>query len=123
MDLLTPFNYHQWKGDIEIQLREKGLYRVTMDTKIEPNHVVDKARYWNKMDEAFGFLCMSISKDLHFHVIGLKNLKEIWDKIVDLFDKQDDMSIYQLENELISLHPSNFKMLNEFFTKFKHLVL
>ena len=87
VDPPTPFNYHQWKGDIEIQLREKGLYRVTMDTKIEPNHVVDKARYWNKMDETFGFLCLSISKDLHFHVTVLKNPKEIWDKLADLFDK------------------------------------
>ena len=123
MDPLTPFNYHQWKGDMEIQLHAKGFYRVTMDTKIEPNHVVDKARCWNKMDEAFGFLCMSISKDLHFHVTGLKNSKEIWDKLANLFDKQDDMRIYRLEIELISLHPSNFKTLNEFFTKFKHLVL
>ena len=123
VDLLTPFNYHQWKGDMEIQLRAKGLYKVTMDTKIEPNHVVDKARYWNKMDEAFGFLCLSISKDLHFHVTGLKNPKEIWDKLSDLFDKKDDMRIYQLENQLISLHPSKFKTLNELFTKFKHLVL
>ena len=45
VDPLTPFNYHQWKGDMEIQLRAKGLYRVTMDTEMEPNHVVEKARY------------------------------------------------------------------------------
>ena len=30
---------------------------------------------------------------------------------------------YQLENELMSLQPSNFKTLNDFFTKFKHIVL
>ena len=59
------------------------------------------------------------SKDIHFHVTGLKNPKEIWDKLADLFDKKDDMRIYQLENELISLHPRNFKTLNDFFTKFK----
>ena len=123
MDPLTPFNYHQWMGDTEIQLCSKGLYRVTMDSEIEPNHFVDKERYWNKMDEAFGFLSLSISKDLHFHVTGLKNPKEIWDKLVDLFDKQDEMRIYRLENEIISLHLRNFETLNEFFTKFKHLVL
>ena len=32
------------------------------------------------------------------------------------------MRIYQLENEIISLHPSNFETLNDFFTKFNHLV-
>ena len=32
------------------------------------------------------------------------------------------MRVYQLENELMSLQPSNFETLNEFFTKFKHTV-
>ena len=75
IELLTPFNYHQWKGDMEIQLCAKGIYRVTMDTEEEPNHVVDKARFFNKIDEDFGFLCLSISKDLLFHLSGLKTLK------------------------------------------------
>ena len=75
------------------------------------------------MDGAFGFLCLLISKDLHFHVTGLKNPKEIWDKLADPFDKQDDTRIYRLENELISLHLGNFETLNYFFTKFKNLVL
>ena len=68
------------------------------------------------MDEAFQFLFMSISKHIHFHVTGLKNLKEIWDKLADIFDKQDDMRIYRLENELISLHPGNFE------TRFLHQI-
>ena len=33
------------------------------------------------------------------------------------------MRVYQLENELMSLQPSNFEILNDFFTKFKHIVL
>ena len=99
------------------------VYRFTMYTEVEANHVVDKARYWNKMDESFGFLCLSISKDLHFDVTGLKNPKEIWDKLADLFDNQSDMRIYQLENELISLHLGNFEAMDDFFTKFKHVTL
>ena len=75
VDPLTPFNYHQWKEDTEIQLHAKGLYRVTMDTEIEPNHVVDKAIYSNKLDEAFGFLCLSIYKYLLFHIMRLKTPK------------------------------------------------
>ena len=67
-------------------------------------------------------MCLSISKDLLFHIIGLKTPKEIWDQLASLFDKQDDLRIYQLENELISLHLANFEKLNGFFTKFKHLV-
>ena len=33
------------------------------------------------------------------------------------------MRVYSLENELMSLQPSNFETLNEFFTKFKHIIL
>ena len=94
IELLTPFNYHQWKGDMDIHLRAKGLYIVTMKTEEEPNHVVDKARFFNKMDEAFGFLCLSISKDLLFHLSGLKTPKSIWDQLASLYDKQDDLRIY-----------------------------
>ena len=94
-----------------------------MNIEEEPNHVVDKARFWNKMDEDFGFLCLSISKDLLFHISRLKALKEIWDQLASMYDKQDELMIYQLENEMISLQPGNFETLNKFFTKFKYLVL
>ena len=38
-------------------------------------------------------------------------------------EKKDDLRVYQLENELMSLQPSNFDTLNDFFTKFKHIIL
>ena len=87
VDLLTPFNFHQWKGYLEIQLHARGLYRVTMDTEEEPTHVIDKAIFLNKKDEAFGFLCLSISKALLFHLSGLKKSKQIWDQIASLYGK------------------------------------
>ena len=75
VELLSPFNFHSWKGDMEIQLHAKGLYRVTMDIEEEPASATDKARFLNKKDEAFGFLCLSISWDLLFHLSGLKTPK------------------------------------------------
>ena len=76
VDILNPFNFHSWKGDMEIQLHSRGLYRVTMDTKEEPSSTIDKSRFLNKKDEAFRFLCLSISRDLLFHLLGLKTPKE-----------------------------------------------
>ena len=108
---------------MEIQLCSRVLLRVTMDTKDEPDSAIEKSRLLNKKDEAFGFLCLSISKDLLFHLAGLKTPKEIWEKLETLYRKHDDLRIYQLENELMSLQPSNFETLNDFFTKFKHKVL
>ena len=52
----------------------------------------------------------------------MKAPKEVLDNISSLFDKQDDLRIYQLENEMMSLNQTNFETLNDFFTKFKHLV-
>ena len=80
-----------------------------MDTEIDLNHVVDKEKYWNKLYEVYGFLCLSISRDLLFHIIGLKTPKDIQDQLMTMFNKQDDLRIYHLENELISLNPGNFE--------------
>ena len=35
-------------------LREKGLYKVTMETKADPNVVAKKIKWHNKRDEAYG---------------------------------------------------------------------
>ena len=87
VDILNPFNFHQWRGDMEIQLSSRGLYWVTVETEEEPTHVIEKAKHFNKKYEAFGFLCLSISKDLLFELSGLKNPKEIWDQIASLYGK------------------------------------
>ena len=47
-------------GDLAIP---RGLYRVTMDIEDEPSTAIDKSRFLNKKDEAFRFLCLSISWD------------------------------------------------------------
>ena len=72
----------------------------------------------NRLDEAHGHLLSLVSRDLQFHIQGLKMRIQF----ASLFDKQDEMRVHQLENDLITLNPSNFESLNEFFTKFKNLI-
>ena len=105
--ILTPYNFHTWKNKMEVQLRSKGLHRVAMETEVEPGSAIEKSRFLNKKDEAFNFLCLSISQYLLFHLTDLKTPKEIWDKLESLYAKHDDLRVYQLENELMSLQPSN----------------
>ena len=119
---LTSFNYHQWKEDMEGPLHTKKLFRLTEEIEVEPILNNDKEKYFNRLDESFGYFSLSISRDLPFHIKGLKTPKEIWDKIASLFDKQDERRVHQLENELISLNTSNFETMNEFFTKFKNQI-
>ena len=86
VESLTSFNYHQWE-DMEGLLRTKNLLRLIEEIEAEPilNH--DKEKYWNRLDEAYGLLFLSISRDIIFHIKGLKNPKEIWYNIAPLFDK------------------------------------
>ena len=79
--ILTPFNFFEWKAEMEILLRAKGLYRVTMATEAEPNAAADKIKWHNRRDEAYGLLCLSISRDLLFHLDGLTSPNEVWEKL------------------------------------------
>ena len=95
-------------GDL---VRAKGLYRVTMATEAEPNAATEKIKWHNRRDEAYGLLCLSISRDLLFHIDGLTSPNEVWEKLTDIFGKTDEMRGHQIENELISLSPSSFESL------------
>ena len=64
VETLTPFNYHQWKEDMGVLLYTKKLFRLTkeIEAMLVLNH--DKEKYWNRLDEAHGYLFSSVSRDL-----------------------------------------------------------
>ena len=103
---MNPFNLFEWKAEMEIFLREKGLYRVTMEIEADPNVAAEKIKWHNRRDEAYGLLCLTISRDLLFHLDGLTSPNEVWEKIVEHFGKTNEMRGHQIKNELISLSPS-----------------
>jgi hypothetical protein len=121
--ILNPFNYFEWKTKISLLLRSKGLYQVTMGTEKEPTAVGEKTKYFNKLDESIGLICLSIFRDLLFHVSRATTPDVVGTTLEGLFSKQDAMRVHQLENELISLSPINFSNLQEFFTNFKSLLI
>ena len=94
-----------------------------MGTDNVPNSVMEEFKYFNRLDEAFRMLCPSISRDILFHVDSITTPNEVWLKIESLFGKTDEMRGHQLENELISMSPTHFETIHDFFTKFKSLVL
>ena len=121
--MLKHFNFFEWKEEMVIQLRSKGIFRVTMGTEVEPNFAVEKSKYFNKLDEAYGLLCLSILRELLFHLDSLTSPKEVWENLESLFGKTNELRGHQLENELISLSPTHYDTIHEFFTKFKSIVL
>ena len=68
-----------WMGDMHI-VQKKGLYRVTMGKEVEPQHPSKKSKYLNKLDEAYGFMCIHISRESLFQVDGLKKIEGSMDK-------------------------------------------
>jgi hypothetical protein len=115
--LLTPYNYFDWKPRILHQLRNQGLYRLTMATEAEPTSTIEKSKYFNHMDEAHSLLCMSVSLDLWFHIDACTTLNGIWTTLVNLFGN------HMLEVELNYLDPKSFDNIQDFFTKFKSILL
>ena len=79
-------------------MREKGLYRVTMETEAEPNAAAEKIKWHNRRDEAYGLLSLSISRDLLFHLDGLTSPNEVWENLVEIFCKTYEMRGHQIEN-------------------------
>ena len=66
---------------MKMALHNKGLYRMTMGREVEPQQYVEKSKFLNWLDEAFDFMCIHISRDILFHLEGLKTPKEAWDKL------------------------------------------
>ena len=59
-----------------------------METKAEPNAVVVKIKWHNMRDEAYGILCLRISRDLLFHLDGLTSPNEVWENLEDILERQ-----------------------------------
>ena len=76
---------------MQVSLHKIGLFRMTMGREVEPRQYVEKNKFLNRLDEAFGFMCTHISRDILFHLEGLRTLKEAWEKLESLFGKQDEI--------------------------------
>ena len=83
--ILTPFNYHEWKSKIGILLHSKGLYKVTLALENEPNAIVDKAKWHNRLDKAYGVIFLSIYPDILFDLYGLATPNQVRTKLESLF--------------------------------------
>jgi hypothetical protein len=66
--LLTPHNYFEWKPKILLLLRRRGLYQITMATKVEPDSPEEKNDFLNRQDMALRLICMFVSPELQYHV-------------------------------------------------------
>ena len=56
---------------------------------------------------------MSISPNLRFHFDGEDSPVKAWDKLNIVFGIKNEIQTFQLENELLTLDPSNFHSIED----------
>jgi hypothetical protein len=66
---------------------------------------------------------MPISPDLRYHLQEMDDLEEAWDKIESVFGKINIIRAQQLENQILTLSPSDFSCLGDYLSKFKTLII
>ena len=108
---------------MQLDLRKHGYHRIIHGWEPEPHQLVERNKFLNRCDESLSYLCTHIYRYLLFHLEGLETPRKSWEKLGDLFGKQDDLRGCILENELVYLHPCGFDTIEKLFTKFKSLVL
>ena len=104
-------------------LRSKGLYKITLGTEVALDEDEKQAKWENKNDQACALIGMSISPDLRFHLDGEDSPVKAWEKLNKCFGIKNEIRAFQLENELLTLDPSNFPSIEDYFSKFKTLKL
>jgi hypothetical protein len=119
--LLTSTNYFQWKSHMKDLLRSKGLYQITLGKEKSPTDDNKKFKWDNRNEEARGLIEMSISRDLRFHLKEIDDPHEAWKKIESVFGKINIIRAQQLENQVLTLSPSDFACLGDYLFKFKTL--
>ena len=70
---------------------------------------VEKYKYFNRLDEEFMMVCLSILRNILFHVDNITTPNEVWLNLKSLFGNTYEMRGHQLENELITLSPNHFE--------------
>jgi hypothetical protein len=109
---------------MEDLLRSKGLFQITLGKGKTPTDVVKKSKWDNRNNrnsEARGLIRMSISPDLRCHLQEIDDPEEAWDKIESVFGNINIIQAQQLENQILTLSPSDFSFLGDNLSKFKTL--
>ena len=70
-------------------LCKHNYFRIVLGREAEPHHPIERNKFMSRLDEAFGYLCTHISRDILFHLEGLRTPKEAWEKLENVFRKQE----------------------------------
>jgi hypothetical protein len=108
---------------MEDLLTSKGLYQITLGKETSPTDDDKKAKWDNRNDKACELIGISISPFLRYHLQGIDDPKEAWNTIESVFGKLNIIREQQLENQILTLIPSDFSCLGDYLSKLKTLII
>ena len=94
-----------------------------MDLENQPNFVVEKYKWHNRLDEAYVLSCLYISLDWLFHIDGLMTPNQVWTKLESLFGVQDEIRAHRLRLSYSHWVQAVLISIEGLFTKFKSCIL
>ena len=71
------------------------------------------------MDEAMGWISLSVLDSLQFHLEEFSTPQAMWDKFKDMFGTINKFRALQIKVELTSLIPDAFPSIKDFIMRFK----
>jgi hypothetical protein len=74
--ILTQYKFFAWKETMIMHISGRGLYLLTMKKNTKTTSAIEKSRYLNGMDQAFGTICSLISPEVVFHIYSCKTPNE-----------------------------------------------
>ena len=89
--ILTISNYFDQRIGMQLALCKNDYDMIIHGWEPEPHQLVERKKFMNCCDEAFGYLCTYISRDLLFHLEGLRTPKEALEKLDRFLNKQDEI--------------------------------
>jgi hypothetical protein len=66
-------------------------------------------------------LILTTSPNLRFHLQGIDDPNDAWEKLEVVFGKHNIIQAHQLENQLMTLSPNDFPCIEDYLSKFKTL--
>jgi hypothetical protein len=86
--LLMPHNYLEWTPKIQLLLRYRGLYQITMAMDVEPDSSDEKNNFLNRQYMAIGCILYFISPEILHQVCDVAQdftPNELWTILKVLF--------------------------------------
>ena len=85
--ILTSSNYSYGNFVWRMFCKVGDIFRITSGKETEPINDDKKITWANRCDESCGFIGMSISTDLRFHISGIDEPNKYWEKLESVFGK------------------------------------